>query len=423
MGRYEFDVIEYGRAQVGSTNTRLSQYDVWYRLEAGELMRMSISNLSLSLLAIAASAGAGCKKSADTSGGGSSAGSSASPAASGGGGGSIALLLPESQTTRYESADRPFFEAKFKQLCPNVDIVYANANQVAADQQQQAEAAIARGAKVIVLDPVDGDAAGAAVKAAKAKSIPVIAYDRLIKGGAVPDYYVSFDNERIGKLQAQALVDKLTANGVTGAKITMIDGSPTDNNATLFKTGAHSVFDGKVTVVKEDAAANWKPEEAQQLMEQFIAAIGPKGFDAAYQANDGTAGGAIAAMKAAGIDPKTKLVVGQDSEVAAIQRILTGEQYVTIYKRIQPQAEKAAELACDLYKGEKPAAGVLGGNINNGTADIPSVLLPAVAITATGGNGTESIANTVIKDKFYGPDTVAKICQGYEAACTAANIK
>jgi len=302
-------------------------------------MRLSISNLSLSLLAVAASAGVGCKKSGGAEGG------SGSAAAGGGGGGSIALLLPESQTTRYESADRPFFEAKFKALCPNVEIVYANANQVAANQQQQAEAAIARGAKVIVLDPVDGDAAGAAVKAAKAKSIPVIAYDRLIKGGAVPDYYVSFDNERIGKLQAQALVDKLTANGVTNAKITMINGSPTDNNATLFKNGAHSVFEGKVTVVKEDAAANWKPEEAQQLMEQYIAAIGKDGFDAAYQANDGTAGGAIAAMKAAGIDPKTKYVIGQDSEIAALQRILSGEQYATIYKRIQPQAEKAAELA------------------------------------------------------------------------------
>jgi len=380
-------------------------------------MRLSISNLSLSLLAVAASAGVGCKKSGGAEGG------SGSAAAGGGGGGSIALLLPESQTTRYESADRPFFEAKFKALCPNVEIVYANANQVAANQQQQAEAAIARGAKVIVLDPVDGDAAGAAVKAAKAKSIPVIAYDRLIKGGAVPDYYVSFDNERIGKLQAQALVNKLTANGVTNAKITMINGSPTDNNATLFKNGAHSVFEGKVTVVKEDAAANWKPEEAQQLMEQYIAAIGKDGFDAAYQANDGTAGGAIAAMKAAGIDPKTKYVIGQDSEIAALQRILSGEQYATIYKRIQPQAEKAAELACNLYKGEKPAAGVLGGTVNNGTADIPSVLLPAVAITASGGNGTESVANTVIKDKFYGDDTVKKICQGYESQCAAANIK
>jgi D-xylose transport system substrate-binding protein len=338
-------------------------------------------------------------------------------------GGSIALLLPESQTSRYESADRPFFEAKFKELCPGVEVVYSNANQVASDQQQQVEAAIARGVKVIVLDPVDGDAAGVMVNNAKAKNIPVISYDRLIKGGSTPDYYVSFDNERVGKLQAEALLEKLAELKIAKPKITMINGSPTDNNATLFKNGAHSVFDGKVTIVKEDAAANWKPEEAQQLMEQFIAAVGKNGFDAAYQANDGTTGGAIAAMKAAGIDPKKKPTVGQDAEVAAIQRILSGEQYATVYKRIQPQAEQTAALACALYKGEKPAAELVNGKVNNGTADIPSVLLVPVAVSAAGSKTTQSVADTVVKDKFYGADTVATICKGYEAACTAANIK
>jgi D-xylose transport system substrate-binding protein len=367
----------------------------------------SVSSIvSISAALVAMSAAVGCKKSTPKAGGGS-----------------IALLLPESQTARYESADRPFFEAKFKALCPGVEIVYSNANQVTADQQQQAEAAIARGVKVMVLDPVDGDAAGAIVKNAKSKSISVISYDRLIKGGSNPDYYVSFDNERVGKLQAQALLDKLTSSGVANPKITMINGSPTDNNATLFKTGAHSVLDGKVTIVKEDAAANWKPEEAQQLMEQFIAAVGKDGFDGAYQANDGTAGGAIAAMKAAGIDPKTRPTCGQDAEVAAIQRILAGEQYVTVYKAIQPEAEKTAELACALFKGEKPAADLVNNKVNNGTLDVPSVLLTPIAVTAAGGNNTRSVADTVIKDKFYGPDSVAKVCKGFEAACQAANIK
>jgi D-xylose transport system substrate-binding protein len=375
-------------------------------------MRLSNSIGSAVLLStalVATLAAAGCKKNKEGGGGGA--------------GGSIALLLPESQTTRYESADRPFFEAKFKQLCPGVEIVYSNANQVAADQQQQAEAAIARGVKALVLDPVDGDAAGAIVKSAKAKNIPVISYDRLIKGGSTPDYYVSFDNERVGKLQAQALLEKLTSGGNAKPKITMINGSPTDNNATLFKTGAHSVFDGKVDIVKEDAAANWKPEEAQQLMEQFIAAVGKDGFDGAYCANDGTAGGAIAAMKAAGIDPKTRPITGQDAEVAAVQRILSGEQYMTVYKAIQPEAEKTAELACALFKGEKPAADVVNSKVNNGTADIPSVLLTPIAVTATGGGTTKSVAETIVKDKFYGPDTAAKLCKGYEAPCQAASIK
>ncbi len=378
-------------------------------------MRLSnsiVSAVSISTALVATLASAGCKKTSKEGGGGASG--------TAGAGGSIALLLPESQTTRYESADRPFFEAKFKQLCPNVDIVYSNANQVAADQQQQAEAAIARGVKVLVLDPVDGDAAGAIVKSAKAKNIPVISYDRLIKGGANPDYYVSFDNERVGKLQAQALLEKLTSSGNAKPKITMINGSPTDNNATLFKNGAHSVFDGKVDIVKEDAAANWKPEEAQQLMEQFIAAVGKDGFDGAYCANDGTAGGAIAAMKAAGIDPKTRPICGQDAELAAVQRILSGEQYLTVYKAIQPEAEKTAELACALFKGEKPAA---DSKVNNGTIDVPSVLLTPIAVTAAGGGITKSVAETIVKDKFYGPDTVAKLCKGYEAPCQAASIK
>jgi D-xylose transport system substrate-binding protein len=388
-------------------------------------MRLSLS-IGSTLIALLALTGPGCEKKADKA----DKGDRAAKDDKGGkpevkadkGGGAIALLLPESQTSRYESADRPFFEKKFKELCPNVEVIYSNANQVAADQQGQAEAAIARGVKVIVLDPVDGDAAGAMVKNAKAKSIPVISYDRLIKGGASPDYYVSFDNEAIGRLQAQALLDKLSSMGITGKpKITMINGSPTDNNATLFKKGAHSVFDGKVDIVKEDAAANWKPEEAQQLMEQFIAAVSPKGFDAAYQANDGTTGGAIAAMKAAGIDPKSKPTMGQDSEVAALQRILNGEQYATIYKRIQPEAEKTAELACALYKGTPPSD--ITAKVNNGTIDVPSVLMAAIPITAAGGGSTQSIADTVVKDKFYGPDTVALICKGYEQACAQNNIK
>lgn len=392
------------------------------------MKRTSLLSTGLSTILAIAAAGqlAGCKKKpADGAGSGSAAAGSAegSGSAAPAAGGAIALLLPESQTARYEAADRPFFEAKFKELCPGVEIVYSNANQVAADQQQQAEAAIARGVKVMVLDPVDGDSAGVIVNTAKGKNIPVISYDRLIKGGASPDYYVSFDNERVGKLQAEALLAKLTAMGIAKPKITMINGSPTDNNATLFKQGAHSVFDGKVEIVKEDAAANWKPEEAQQLMEQFVAAVSPKGFDAAYQANDGTAGGAIAAMKAAGIDPKTKPTTGQDAELAGIQRILTGEQYMTVYKRIQPEAEATAELACSLFKGEKPNPALVNGKVNNGTADVPSVLLTPVAVTLDGAGDTESIADTVVKDKFYGPDSAAQVCKGYEAACTAANIK
>jgi D-xylose transport system substrate-binding protein len=382
-------------------------------------------------LALVTSGAAGCKKKAEQGGQGASAGSDMKsgsdtkpvPETKPAGGNKIALLLPESQTARYEAADRPFFEKKLKELCPQAEIIYSNANQVAADQQQQAEAAIAQGVKVMVLDPVDGDSAGVIVKTAKAKGISVISYDRLIKGGASPDYYISFDNFQVGKLQAEALLKKLEADKIAKPRITMINGSPTDNNATLFKNGAHSVFDGKVTIVKEDAAATWKPEEAQQLMEQFIAVIKPTGFDGAYQANDGTAGGAIAAMKSAGIDPKKKPTTGQDAEVAAIQRILAGDQYMTVYKQIQPEAEKAAALACALLKGEQPQAGLVTGKVNNGTIDVPSVLLTPIAVTADGAAGTTSVADSVVKDKFYGADTVAVICKGFEAACKTAKLQ
>jgi D-xylose transport system substrate-binding protein len=340
--------------------------------------------------------------------------------------GKIALLLPEKQTARYEAADRPFFETKFKAACPNVEIIYSNAGESAATQQQQAEAAIAQGAKVLVLDPVDGAAAAVIVNNAKGKTIPVISYDRLIQGGAKPDYYISFDNESVGKLQATTQLAGLTAAGKTNPKITVINGSPKDNNATLFNKGAKAAFAGKATIVKEDAMANWKPEEAQQLMEQFIAALGKTGFDGAYVANDGGAGGAIAAMKAGGVDPKTRFVTGQDAEVAAVQRILAGDQFMTVYKAIQPEAEAAATLACDLASGKTPAASTTNGKVvNNGTIDVPSILLVPLAVTLDGKvSGTKSIKDTIVADKFYGADTLTKICTAeFSAACKSAGIQ
>jgi len=357
-------------------------------------------------------------------------GGASAPAASGGGGGAasgkVALLLPEKQTARYEAADRPFFEAKFKSACAGVDLIYSNAGESASTQQQQAEAAIAQGAKVLVLDPVDGDSAGVIVNNAKGKSIPVISYDRLIKGGSKPDYYISFDNESVGRLQATTQLAGLAAAGKTNPKVTIINGSPKDNNAKLFNQGAKAAFQGKAQIVKEDAMANWKPEEAQQLMEQFISALGKTGFDGAYVANDGGAGGAIAAMKAAGVDPKTRFVTGQDAEVAAVQRILAGDQFMTVYKAIQPQAESAATLACTLVKGQTPAASTTGGKVvNNGTVDVPSILLVPIAVTVDGKvTGTKSIKDTIVADKFYGADTVTKICTSeFAAACKAAGIQ
>src|SRR5712692_7357022 len=171
---------------------------------------------------------------------------------SGGQGGSskkIALLLPESKTARYESKDRPLFEAKVKALCSSCTIIYSNANEDSTQQQSQAEAALTNGANVLVLDAVDGAAAAAIADKAKAAKVPVISYDRLILNTANVNYYISFDNAKVGQLQGTALLTALGSK--TNAAVVMINGDPADNNAKLFKQGAHSVLDGKVNIVKE----------------------------------------------------------------------------------------------------------------------------------------------------------------------------
>ena len=344
-----------------------------------------------------------CGNSGDT--GSSTGGSSGSSAAK------IALLLPESKTARYESKDRPLFEAKVKSLCSGCTILYSNANQDATQQQSQAEAALTNGAKVLVLDAVDGAAAAAIAKKAKQQNVPVISYDRLITGTDAVDYYISFDNAAVGKLQGNAL---LTALGnKTGASVVMINGSPTDNNAKLFKQGAHSVLDGKVTIAKEYDTPDWSPDKAQTEMQQALTALGNK-VDGVLAANDGTGGGAIAAMKAAGVKPLPP-TTGQDAELAAIQRIVAGEQYMTVYKAIQPEAEGAAELAVTLAQGKKPAASKVNGTTNNGVKDVPSVLLAPVAVTKA------NVKDTVVADKFW---SASDICTTqYADACKAAGLQ
>ncbi len=334
--------------------------------------------------------------------------------------GKIALLLPETKTTRYESADRPYFEAKFKQLCPNCQIIYSNANQDANTQLSQFEAALTNGAKVVVLDPVDSAAAATMADRAQTQGVPIVSYDRLILNSTGVNYYISFDNVKVGQLQGQSLVDQLNKLGKTKPQIVMINGAPTDNNAKLFKQGAHSVFDplvqqGKLVIAKEYDTPDWSPDQAQNEMQQALTALANK-VDGVYCANDGTAGGAIAAMKAAGLSPLPP-VTGQDAELAAIQRILSGEQYMTVYKAIKPEAEAAAQLAYDLLGNPKMATSPMtqGKTTNNGKTDVPSVLLTPVAVTK------ENIKDTVIKDGFY---TVQQVCTAtFAEQCKAAGLQ
>jgi D-xylose transport system substrate-binding protein len=343
------------------------------------------------------------------------------PSSSGGGGtsaGKIALLLPETKTTRYEAADRPYFLQQLQSLGYDTgQVIYSNANQDAALQQNQADAAITNGAKVLVLDPVDSASAASIANKAHTAGIPVISYDRLITGSSGVNYYISFDNEKVGKLQAQALVDALTAAGKTAPHIVMINGSPTDNNAKLFKRGAHSVFDplvssGKLFIDKEYDTPDWSPDQAQNEMQQALTALNNK-VDGVYCANDGTAGGAIAAMKAANVTPIPP-VTGQDAEVAGIQRIIAGQQYMTVYKAIKPEASAAATMAFDLASGKPVPSDLTNGKVNNGNIDVPSQLLTPVAVTKA------NVKDTVIKDGFH---TAAEICTAaYAQFCTQLGI-
>lgn len=328
----------------------------------------------------------------------------------------VALLLPESKTARYETQDWPLFKARLLALgLKETDILYANANQDVAAQRQQAEAALTNGATVMVLDPVDSDSAGAIAELCQARHVPVIAYDRLIKGTDAVAAYISFDNEAVGRLQAEGLLQAL--KGKAQPAVVMINGSPTDNNASMFKRGAHAVLDGKVTVAREYDTPDWSPDKAQNEMQQALTALSNR-VDGVYAANDGTAGGAIAALKAAGVTPWPP-VTGQDAELAGIQRILLGEQALTIYKAIKPEAELAAEMAHALLTG-KHTAQTLGafpgvnGKVNNGRRDVPSVLLTPVVVTK------DNVKATVIKDGFW---TVAQVCAGEMAkACQQVGL-
>jgi D-xylose transport system substrate-binding protein len=332
----------------------------------------------------------------------------------GGGGKTIALLLPETKTTRYEEKDRPLFTAKVKELCPDCKVLYQNAIQDPNKQQQQAEAAITKGASVLVLDAVDVESVGPIVQHANQKDIPVIAYDRLIPDQDIA-FYVSFDNVKQGRIQAQTLLDKL-GSGADGKSIVMVNGAPTDPSAGDYKKGAHQVFDkSSVKVAKEFDTPDWSPDKAQLEMEQSITALGKDGFVGAYSANDGMAGGMIAAMKSAGIEPSSKPITGGDSEVAAIQRILIGEQYSTIYLAIKQQAETSAQLAVAAAQGKSDPDGLAKAKVDNGAKEVPSVLLSPIAVTK------DNISDTVIKDGFL---TAAEICTGpYKKACEEAGIE
>ncbi|MEV6000090.1 ABC transporter substrate-binding protein [Streptomyces griseomycini] len=323
----------------------------------------------------------------------------------------VGLLLPENQTARYEKFDKPLIEKKVKELTNNKgEVVYANAKQDASLQNQQVDTMVTNKVDVLIVDAVDSKAIAGSVKKAKDAGIPVVAYDRLAEGPI--DAYTSFDNVTVGKTQGEALLEALGDKAKDG-QIVMMNGSATDPNAAQFKEGAHSVLDGKVKVGREYDTKEWKPENANANMEGAISALGKDKIVGVYSANDGMAGGIITALKAAGIDDIP--VTGQDAELAGVQRIVTGEQYMSVYKPYPQEADVAAEMAVALAQG-KSLDSIAKDKVDSPTdKGIPSVLVPVVSLTK------DNIKDTVIKDGIY---TVQEICTDkYKAACDKIGLK
>jgi len=327
----------------------------------------------------------------------------------------VGVLLPETATSaRWDNNDRPALQADIPQQLTGATVLYNNAQGSADTQQTQAQADLTNGACILVLAPVDSVKAAAIVSAAKAKGVPVISYDRLTYSSDL-NYYVSFDNMKVGALQGQYIVahyqSYVTANGTKNT--VMISGSQTDNNALLFSAGAHSALDplftaGTLKKVYEKFTPNWDNATAQTEMQAALTANGNK-VAVAYVANDGMANNVIAALKAVKLNGKV-LVTGQDATVAGLQNILKGDQSMTVYKAIPKEAMATAQLVAALSKGTDTATLTSGQTVaipsSGGAAagtKIASILETPVTVDKS------NIQSTVIADNYV---TAAEICTG-----------
>mgnify|MGYP001147378089 CR=1 FL=1 len=280
--------------------------------------------------------------------------------------------------------DKDAFETTVKELGGEVKTLAANG--IDSVQIQQAELLIAEGVDVLVVVPHNADIASEIVEKAHRANVKVISYDRLIKNADV-DYYISYDNKEVGRLQAKELLKK-----VSKGNFAYIGGAETDNNAVLFKEGAMEVLQPyidkeEIQLVFDQYTDEWQPKKAEVNMAEALSEQ-KNNIQAVVAANDGTAGGVINALQKNNLNIP---VTGQDAEVAAIKRILAGTQTMTVYKPIQAIAKNAAEIAMKVGSGEKITTSTA---VNNGKIDVPSILLDPVVVTA------QNIEETVIKDQF-----------------------
>lgn len=293
--------------------------------------------------------------------------------------------------------DRDIFVKRAQEL--GADVLVQSANSDDTRQVSDVDALLSRGVNALVIIPHNGAAMATAVEKAHANGVPVLAYDRLITNSDL-DLYMTFDNVKVGELQAQFLVDRLNAAGGGKKRIVRIYGSKTDNNAVLFKEGQDHVLQpliqsGAIEVVHEDWAQDWRPENAKRIANAAITNAG-RNIDGILASNDGTAGGAIQALLEEGLAGKV-LVTGQDAELAACQRIVAGTQAMTIYKPLSRLATQAAEVAVKLAKGRPVIA---KGELDNGKIKVPSVFLDVIAVTK------ENLLDTVVKDGFHKKEAI-----------------
>ncbi|KUN51510.1 ABC transporter substrate-binding protein [Streptomyces avermitilis] len=326
----------------------------------------------------------------------------------------VGLLLPEKENSRYEKFDYPIIKEQVANLTKGKgDVAYANADQDAAKQSRQLEQMITDKVDVLLVDAVDSKAIASDIQKAKDAGIPVIAYDRLAQGPI--DAYISFDNELVGQVQGRALVGALGSDAATD-KVVMMNGSPTDPNAAQFKAGALSELQDKVNVAKSYDTKDWKPANAKANMMEAIQAIGLSNIAGVYSANDGMAGAIIDALKTAGVS-KVPPVTGQDAELDGVQRIVAGDQYMSVYKSYPQEATAAAEMAVAKVQGRSIEFDALTRDKVDSPTDkkIPAQLVPVVALTK------DNIEDTVIQDGIY---KIKDICTAkYKSACSAIGLK
>ncbi len=323
----------------------------------------------------------------------------------------VGILLPETTSSdRWESKDHPLLVQAVKAAIPNVQIDYTNAHDSSATQLSQAQADLANGDCILVVGPHDSVAAAAIVAKAKAQNVPVIAYDRLIQSKDL-NYYVSFDNVKVGQLQGQYIAGHYQEYQKAGTtNIALISGSQTDTNALLFSMGVHSVLDplfanGTLKNVAETFTPDWNNSTAQAEMEAALTDQ-QNNIQIAYVANDGMANSAITALQTAKLNGKV-LVTGQDATAVGIHNILTGAQSMTVYKPIAKEAQSVGDLVKALNNGSDINAltkGVTTSTFDGG--NIPSILDTPISVNHT------NISSTIIADHFL---TKNDICDGIPA--------